>query len=543
MKQILINYLSTLNAFRNDINYYKYEMPGDAADGECYEGFQTNEPIANYCILSAREGGSLDHVISICSEEVLKDAYLLNVERVEYNPALIKLVEYAKKTNDVPDIVQAEEKGKTTDNYCIPHYDYFERTVQEGCGKYGVTPPVFHKQPISNEPSDAEVRNMIVTVGKEIDACVSGKRSDYRVVLDCTGGDRSAAVMMIALTKMLGDAGFNEIKLMGLNYNAKNTQSTPVPVREKAEMGQIFDLISGTRIFLSYGDSNALNEFFAGTGIDDEDEKALHYIQDFSDALKLCDAKGMHDRLRRLVDYINARQSSDDPLFEYVLDAIKRDFSGSKAEDNLLKEENITELNIISWCLRKGLIQQAVTFYAERIPVAFVGQKIIYYTKDDNWEKEKERYQNKWKDEIIIYENELHNRLIYEHYDPNNNDEAEKKKVSPTYFSESVKFFDLCVRINKKKKILVGDDFVIGDEYKDDPKRRELVRCIANYKEFRRIIRNGIMHANIEQGKMKNVMRRLKIDNSRLLKQTIAPSSIKLLMMELILQLKDLGMK
>ena len=542
MKQILINYLSFLNAFRNDINYYRYEVPDDPADGKEFEGFQTNEPISHYCVLSAGAGHSFDHVISICTDKVRKDAYSLAVERTEEYPVLQKLANYAKGTDGVYEMGQVKKGGEVIDCYRVQHYAYFMGSILDDCSRNGIKSPEFHKLSIGDKPSDAEVRNMIVTVGNEIQRCVCGKRGDYRVVLDCTGGDRASAVMVIALTKILEDTGFGEIKLMGSNYDPQNTKERPVPVREKAEMGQIFDLISGTRIFLSYGDSNALNEFFRDTGISETDEKVFRLIQDFSDAIKLCNAEEMHNRLKSLVNVIMGREPSENPLFEYVLDAIKRDFSGTGGHDNLLHKANITEINIIRWCLRKGLIQQAVTFYAERLPVAFVEQGIVYYAKPGNWDLVRERYYNKWNVDIIIYENEMHNQLIYERYSPDADDEN-RQNTSPTYFKESVKFFDRYVKVTDGE-IQARDEVLIGEEYRVDPeKMRKLAVCIKNYKEFRNVVRNGMMHANIRRGKMRNIMRWMETANGELPDQMISPDSIKLLMLELIAQLNEIGMK
>ena len=576
MKQILINYLSMLNEPRDDKNYYYFDLPGDKNDRVTFEGFQTNEPIVRYCALSAKSKDdiSFDHIIAIRSEDVETKSCLIEKVKLEQNSNLweLELKEYLDVDDGgKPIIVNRKIESEQVPCYSIQHYKYFEKNLKQICEEYEYGEdeiPKIHTLRIKNRPMDADVRDMIVQVGDTVAECVNGDYKDYRLVLDCTGGDRSTAVMMIALTKMLEERGFRDIKLLGTNFFYGSTPDNRCTVCYKAEMSDIFDLITGTRIFLDYGDAKALMKFFDKIDLSNQNKNVLKAIQGFSDALTLCNVDRIGSKLTDMIGKINTATKDgkskedrdyDSSLFRYVMSEIKEDLR--KMSDNVEK----TDLDIIKWCLRKGMVQQAVALYTERIPIAMVKQGIIGYKKSENWDIV-DKTVTAWKQgkatQLTVYKDDLHNKLIYSDFRRSNLKYREDKKkwiykdnLRESPYSEEMNFFNSYLWftdkrengfLQKKPKTEWEDntDILIGEKYQDEIVFKILEQNVLNYMEFKAEVRNKLMHADFTGVKMSSVLTdNIKITNEKIRNMDISPDAVVCLMEDLIKQLERLGLQ
>lgn len=531
MKQLLINYLSTLNNPKDDQNYYYFDLEEDPNKGVEFEGFQTNEPIVRYCALAAKDGDvSFDHIISICSKRVESAYCAIEKEKIDNISVLRDLKAYIENDNE------------DSEYYRIQHFKFFSDNLRNICKEYNVSVPRIHTCSISDQPSDAEVRDMIVEVGNKVTECIGGDYKNYRLVLDCTGGDRSAAVMMIALTKMLEERGFKEIKLLGTNYFFGSKPDDRCPVRYKAEMSDIFDLITGTRIFLDYGDSIGLTKFFKNIDLPENEMKILETIQQFSDSLKLCSPNGITQNLGHLANLVNKTEkrkgnsSGKRDLFNYLLAEIKADVGV------LADRDKRTEINIIKWCLRKGLIQQAVTLYVETIPKALVRQRIVYYPMSSNWDSVDRVERIARNKQICIYKDKIRNQLTYKNFQYLGTDRQNEIKESP--YSLEINFINNYLTKALLNNMHETEVVKIGKAYRQGSKKSELVTNIRNYKEFKSSVRNGLMHANFKEGKMTNLIGgRLVLKHMHIREEKISPKAITMLISDLVEQLEELGMK
>ena len=559
MKQILINYLSPLNRPQEDINHYIVELADDSLNGTHIEGYQTNEPIVKYCVQSAVERqAAFEHVISIRSDFVKGGECLIEKEKLDNNAYLEELWEYVEKDENGDEIIAYKQQDEDLIAcYTIRHNKYYEQSFEKACRKADIEVPSINYIHTPNRPSDRDVRDMIVKVGSELDKCVLGKYEDCRLVLDCTGGDRSTAVMMIALTKMLEGKGFKDISLLGVNFFAGSTRENRCPIRKKTEISDIFDLITGTRQFLDYGDAKTLMAFFDKINIGEEDRKILESIQNFSDALTLCAVDNIANKLGHMVNMINRKRkktASDDDsilLFEFLMKEIREDIG------KLGEKENRTDLNIIKWCLKKKMIQQAVALFAERIPIAMVEQCIIYYPKDDSWDRI-DQMVTAWtptgRVRLPIYKNDLHNKLVYKDF-------SREKLGSRNYnlqnspYREEMNFFNLFLQFKNavtlegvemcpRKNWKNNPDIQLGINYREGRNYETLVQNVLNYMVFKADVRNMIMHSNTRAGKIGSLLPASIVLNDRSIKDmTINPDSIAALMYDLIGQLERLGLK
>lgn len=539
MKQILVNYLSILNNSIKE-NHYIVDIPGDVCNGKTMTGFMTNEPETKYCILRASDNKrtTFEDIISICTNKIETGFLEIEKGRIEENESLKGLKKFIETDKDgAPVIVEKKGKdGKLDSYYKIQHLKYYQDRTMELCDMFSFPHPRFHNLPISDTPSDKESREMIVKVGSVIEGITGGNYSDYSLVIDCTGGDRSSAVMIVALIKMLEGRGFGEIKLLGVNFSYDNTEEKPNKVSEKNDLGDIFDLITGTKVFLKYGDSDVLMDFFKKQNLDEESKETLASIQRFSESIKLCIAGTIKQRLGEMVNRISRQQintNDDNVLFNYILTAIGNDVG------NLADKEQRTTINIIKWCIKKGLIQQAVTIYSEQIPKEFIEQQIIYYNKE-NWDKEDEEQSNESKEPI--YKNWIQNCLVYDEVYYSNQNSINKRKKS--VYSEETNFFNKCLTRKGRWKSNPNADrlIIVGEAYHSAEKFEELKRNVFNYKDFKETVRNKIQHMDFKSGKVRT-LGDISLKDKSIKDKLISVDSISELILDLVGQLEDLGMK
>ena len=143
----------------------------------------------------------------------------------------------------------------------------------------------------------------------------------------------------------------------------------------KAVFGSI-DLVAGINEYINYGRIKTLSLFFNDCR-DTRITAILASMSEFAYNLQLCRTDKVfeeRDKLKiKLQDYISHTNNTEiedtyEILFSYVVQDILEGYR------NLL-EGDLPE--IIQWCVEKEYIQQALTFYAERIPIYFWEQGIF----------------------------------------------------------------------------------------------------------------------------------------------------------------------
>ena len=135
------------------------------------------------------------------------------------------------------------------------------------------------------------------------------------------------------------------------------------------------DLVAGINEYINYGRIKTLSLFFNDCR-DTRITAILASMSEFAYNLQLCRTDKVfeeRDKLKiKLQDYISHTNNTEiedtyEILFSYVVQDILEGYR------NLL-EGDLPE--IIQWCVEKEYIQQALTFYAERIPIYFWEQGI-----------------------------------------------------------------------------------------------------------------------------------------------------------------------
>lgn len=511
MKNLLINYLSLVNPRK--INYYIGPEEIDTDVFRC-DGYQTNEPVTKYLMYKfQRRNEYLDYIISLKSEKVRTT----NVKMEE------------EQANDISKKLGIKAEGITN----ITHQTFYEKAIQQYHEEKQFIggPPEFHKLgiDIQDVPENGEILAKVIELAGTIENIYEKNEGQCTLSMDYTGGDRSAATIMIALSKLLENRGIKIDNILGVNFDSNNNKENPSPIKDKKSVNYIFDLIAGMEEFLNYGNSHKLNVYYEECGFySNASKEVLNKINNLSTQLQLCRVGNILNSIGELSDALlnyereeKKEDNQNSALFDYLVHDIKRDYG------ELFDKEKRTLLNVISWCLRKNMIQQAVTLYSERIAEEFVSQRVIYFSKyTTKWENLLFLKKIKGNDEPI-YESKV--RCICEYaikgdYSIRDKDligEYDKLlKLRRSVYSIENEYFKtylwVCVKrkINSKSGIAQCKDIIdLAARQADMDEREELdceVRmdrkyidkkdqvavCLNNYYEFKSIARNTINHAS-----------------------------------------------
>lgn len=144
------------------------------------------------------------------------------------------------------------------------------------------------------------------------------------------------------------------------------------------EVYDTLTLVSGATEFVNFGSTEAIDEYFRGKKVSSSLQSLLDAMRSFSDAIRVCRVGEVERLLSALGRKIRRfRESGGDSLqealFRQILDVVQKEYGCLLTGGD--------KLDIIRWCIRKNLIQQAMTFCTEWLLQKIVYRK-IYYTDD-----------------------------------------------------------------------------------------------------------------------------------------------------------------
>lgn len=198
---------------------------------------------------------------------------------------------------------------------------------------------------------------------------------DIVVHCDITGGFRHASAMLMVILQLLRYHKITTGKVLYTDINKK--------IYEINNLQSMFTLINGADEFVKYGSTQALEEYFAD--IPDENRSVqlrnlLSAMRDFSQAIRLCVPSIINTVTIELKKAIEDFSSNDyaDSLEEEMLGKLLERITNEYKPFIDDESEQKIPINIIKWCIDKGLWQQAMTFAFELLPVYISNRGIIY---------------------------------------------------------------------------------------------------------------------------------------------------------------------
>ena len=183
---------------------------------------------------------------------------------------------------------------------------------------------------------------------------------------DMTGGFRHASMMMLSIMQLL--------KYRGLEIGeVLYSDPTGSIVYRATEIQRMFSLINGADEFVKFGSVDAVYEYF-GSAPPEPLSELLKAMKTFSEAIKICRTSTLERELKNLgrrIQTFREFKGKDvkSELFSKIIDTIETEYG------NLLGDD-VTRLDIIRWCMRKGFWQQAMTLCTEWLPEEIVDRGI-----------------------------------------------------------------------------------------------------------------------------------------------------------------------
>ena len=278
------------------------------------------------------------------------------------------------------------ETYKDRDGKILTHLEYFKKLiaplmnaedmdrfmVDEGIDEKGDTNATL-KQIVAMAN---KIREYIRTIREEDEAAEIVLHADF------TGGPRHANLMMLILMRLLQYQDITIGHVLYSNYAEGR-------VEEVTEVYRLFDLIAGTAEFARFGSADILTRYYedmaektGANNYSDELRQLIQAMKGFADQTKLChygDMKnaieGLNSGLSEFEKHVasvdnkdgedRSKAETNDALMGVMKDEIKRMYSPLFEKTG---NREIDDIKMIRWCVERGYLQQALTFYTERIP-------------------------------------------------------------------------------------------------------------------------------------------------------------------------------
>lgn len=324
----LILFLSDFKAITNEA----YKTP----DGGAVEGILTNDAPIKYLLKCIKENNEqLTSVLCITSNKV---------------------------RNDLLSGFEADDRSIEKETA----FTLFEKRISVWYGKKIKVTPIsydYSKSPDGILPiGTTDVNKIAINIFQQISTCLKpGNRSVY---IDYTGGFRDISFLMTALIRFIEFSGIKTERIVYSSFN-----SSPKSVIDIGYIYRLYQLINGTSAFLSTGNASELSAISSEKNADDVIKSMMH----FSQVITVCNISEIDKAVNSLDEALKNYQKHQaeefqSSLIQYLIPAIKRKLYLDK---NLTANGHINYPLLIKWCLDNGLLQQAITLFAEKMPVYY----------------------------------------------------------------------------------------------------------------------------------------------------------------------------
>ena len=210
-----------------------------------------------------------------------------------------------------------------------------------------------------------------------------GAAGHITIHADMTGGMRNASMMMLGVMRLLNFSGLQMGRIL-YSYWERNR------VEDSQDLYRFFDLVAGATEFAKYGSVEKLADYYnidvleqkpytAECGLNRELYELVNAMGYFAQSIKLCRYGELEDACALLAEKIQAftnlapqNYDANDKLFATLLPTIEESYK------TILSAHD--DLDIITWCVKQGHLQQAMTLYTERVPEFIAKQG--FYTLD-----------------------------------------------------------------------------------------------------------------------------------------------------------------
>ena len=208
------------------------------------------------------------------------------------------------------------------------------------------------------------------------------------IYMDMQGLESAEGYMIIGILAMLGEDRNNPVRFREI-ITTKVEPGSFVNAIDNSEMKryEINRLVAGMSAFVRYGKVDEILNYWNSRNVPDRHVDYLLYaMKRIDEGISLCNISQLENGIRLLKQTLDhsgeeEQYEMESDIFRILENTIRMDYG------SLLEGEELDELELVRWALRKKFYQQAVTIIESRMPLEFVKQRILYYCEDEASQK------------------------------------------------------------------------------------------------------------------------------------------------------------
>lgn len=297
------------------------------------------------------------------------------VDAVQTNESIIKVIANLKEIQEsggvgkIIMLVSYRARNSKENYFKKTAYDYYIEKATEACGKV----PIFCTIDIEDNAQSPKPNEFIFSK-------ICGEIEDTDTVyIDSAGGARTISNLIQLLSKILLYKGIkNPLNLYSNIQNGSYIEDT-------SEFTRMTNLADALNEFMTSGKADQLIKY--SEELKNKNKylyNLLESMRDFSDKIRLGDIDSLDITVQKLQEQLSNVNTSDSSSIESVIinqfvPYIKQNLLG-----DMENSEHVHYLQILDWCVKNSLIQQALTIFVEKMPVLLFNKGIIKNTENEN---------------------------------------------------------------------------------------------------------------------------------------------------------------
>ena len=204
------------------------------------------------------------------------------------------------------------------------------------------------------------------------------------IYMDMQGLANTEGLIFLAVLNMLGKDIYSRIHVKEIVTSRYDPKYVASPIDNK-EM-QYYDinlLVSGMSAFIRYGKVDDVKDYWISRNIENKHiNKLLYAMGRVDEGISLCNIPDLVNGINLLKEVFSSTPEEElheveTNIFRILEQTIRMDYGP------LLNGDEIDELDLVKWSVRKGFYQQALTILESRLPDYIVRKGIFYYADSE----------------------------------------------------------------------------------------------------------------------------------------------------------------
>lgn len=282
-----------------------------------------------------------------------------------------------------------------------------------------------------HETAAFEVDNVQGIVNTILDSAKGEEK--INLYIDMQGGIRTSGFVRNAVLSIVGNERDSRVEIQEIIATEYNHDQKVSKIVDETKRYKIMDLAAAMNAFVRYGKVDLLKKYCEERKVypvkydpntPNEDRKPLGNLlwlmEKVDDSISLCNVKGLDEAIEGMKSLLSQKNGmmsykheyDDDrvfvkSVFDILIDGIERDYGKvlTATGDECVLEK-------ISWCTRKGFLQQALTLVEDQMPKVFFKKEVD--AQDD-------KYVLKYEEKTAQNLKEFGEKIGHTYYEEENN--------------------------------------------------------------------------------------------------------------------------